>query len=349
MKKIVLLIGLLLVAGIPLMAAEVGGSLDLNYVMYTPEDTTDTESSESYFAMVTTKLTASAELGENLIGFVKLNLVEDPFGNGHSAGIHSPGMIATEELWVSKTDAFAQAGLGFKFGKMEVPGNLDFDTGTTHTLTNNFEIDFAWGLTASYAAEGIGTFSLTSFEGLGGTDATTGPPPDDEDTGLFTSMVLQWDTGEDAFDVAGLRLVVAYGMIAADDDADDGNVISIGGTYTLADVGLKVGLEIDMVTDINTSSAYLPAVYGEGAMLIAINGDYDVNEEVCVGLSYEMYSVNEDTDAGLIDNTTSRMALRGSYKIADNTKLRLEYASVTNDEDDELGDNQISLGIFAKF
>jgi hypothetical protein len=84
MKKLLLIIGLLCVAGIPLMAEGVtmGGQLDLNYFMYTPTDDNDDEADESFFGNISTKLTAKAELGENLTGFVKLNVYED-----YSAGI----------------------------------------------------------------------------------------------------------------------------------------------------------------------------------------------------------------------------------------------------------------------
>lgn len=364
MKKLMLLVGLLFVAGIPLMAADVtvGGQLDLNYFMDSPADDNDDEPSESYFGMVSTKLTAKADFGENLIGFVKLNLVEDPFGDGHSAGMDTFGMITTEEMWISKADAFGQAGLGFKFGKMEVPGNLDIDNGITHSLSNRFEVDLTWGLNVNYAVEGVGTFNLTTFEGMGGVD-TTGP--DDEDAGLFSSMILQWDTGENAFEVEGLRLVVAYGMVASDEDQDDGSIISIGGTYSLAgmDVPLTIGLEIDMISNVDVGDLAIsdqPALDLGSAMLLALNVDYKINEEFSVGLSYETLTVDEDDadppsiPADIAEQTITRLALRGEYNVAEDVKLRFEYADISNDNSDigadkETGGNIIGIGVLAKF
>lgn len=367
MKKLMLMIGLLIAAGIPLMAADVtaGGQLDLNYVMWSPTDDNDNESSESYFAMVSTKFTVKADFGDDLTGFMKLNFIEDPFGTGHSFGIDTFGLVNTEELWVSKANAFDQEGLGFKFGKMEVPGNLDIDNGITHALSNRLEIDFTWGFNVNYAVEGAGTFNLTTLEFMGGTDATTGPPPDDEDTCLFNSIVLQWDTGENAFEVDGLRLVVAYAMLASDDDQDDGSVISLGGTYSLKgnDVPLTLGLEIDMVSNVDLGDLDIddqPALDLGSGMLMALNADYDINEEFSVGLSYETFTVDEDDadppsiPTALADQTITRMALRGAYKVAEDVKIRLEYADISNDDSDsgadkETGGNTIALGILAKF
>jgi hypothetical protein len=380
MKKLILLVGLLVAAGIPLMAADIGGVMDLNYFMETPKDDNDDEPSEGYFGMVSTKLTVKQELGENLDGFLKLALIEaksdgidstaeptDLDGDVVDSGADLDGdgvndfviinpvktegdayPVQIEEIWVAKKDAFDVEGLGLKFGKMEVPGNLDYDTGTTHTLSNMFEIDFTWGLNGSYfLGEGKGTVNLTLIEGMGGLDETPGEDPEDEDSGLFQSLVAQWDTGENAFEVEGLRLVVAYAMIASDDDADDGSNISIGGTYNFKgmDVPLTLGLEIDMSTNVYSAK--------KGTMLIALNGDYDINEEFSAGLSYEMWTFNKDEDIGLDDSfTISRMALRGSYKIADNTKVRLEYADLSTDEEgakDEFGGSTIALGVLAKF
>jgi hypothetical protein len=364
MKKLMLMIGLLVAAGIPLMAADVTpfGQLDLNYIMLSPTDDNDNESSESFFAMVSTKLGVKADFGDDLIGYAKLNVVHD---SGHSTGMHTDGYVMTEELWVSKANAFDQAGLGFKFGKMEVPGNLDIDNGITHTLSNRFEIDFTWGFNVNYAVEGVGTFNLTTIEFMGGTDSTTGPPPDDEDTCLFNSIVLQWDTGEDAFEVAGLRLVVAYAMLASDDDQDDGSVISLGGTYSLKgnDVPLTLGLEIDMVSNVDVGDLDIddqPALDLGSGMLMALNADYDINEEFAIGLSYETFTVDEDDadlpsiPAALADQTITRIALRGAYKVAEDVKLRLEYADISNDDSDsgadkETGGNTIALGVLAKF
>jgi hypothetical protein len=365
MKKLMLLVGLLFVAGIPLMAADVtvGGQLDLNYVMESPADDDDNEPSESYFMPLTTKLTTKADFGDDLIGFAKLHFMEDlVMGTGHSYGIGTVGILLVEEAWVSKANAFGQEGLGFKFGKMEVPGNLDIDNGITRPLTNRFEIDNTWGLNVNYAVEGVGTFNLTTFEGLGGLDATG---PDDEDTGLFSSMVLQWDTGENAFEVEGLRLVVSYGMVASDDDQDDGSVISIGGTYSLAgmDVPLTIGLEIDMISNVDIGDFNVDeqaALDLGSAMLMALNVDYDINEEFSVGLSYETLAVDEDDadppsiPAAIAEQTITRMALRGDYKVAEDVKMRFEYADISNDcsdtgADKETGGNTIAIGVLATF
>jgi len=371
MKKSILILGLLVAAGIPLMAADVtvSGVVDPTYMMVTPEDDNDNEADQSYFGLVESSVSVKAEIDKGLVGLVKLQLME-PQSNGIKSGnfLYGFGLafVQLEELWVAKADAFGQKGLGFKFGKMEVPHNLDYDTGVTHTLSNLLEIDYTWGLNVSYAlpGENFGTVNLTTFEGMGGLD-TTETPPDDEDTGLFNSLALQWDTGEDAFGVAGLRLVVAYAMIASDEDQDDGSNISVGATYTLKDLGLCVGLEVDMINDV-----YLPTdvvidghpgldLGSEGAMLIALNVDYTIQDKYGVGLSYEQLSVDEDTDAGLNEETLTRLAVRGSYKVNDNTTLRLEYASVTSDDDKtavdastadkEVGGTVISVGVLATF
>jgi hypothetical protein len=330
MKK--LLIVALMLAVLPAFAVEFGGKIDLNYHMETPND--DTIEPESYFGMVSTKITLKEELGEGLTGFVKLDLDENK-----SNGVGSASLIWTEEVWVAKAGAFGQEALGFKFGKMEVPGNLDYDTGTTHTISNRIELDETWGLNVNYGlGEGMGTINLTVFEGGGGLNAATG---EDADTGMFQSLVLQWDTGKgiDAFGVAGLRLVVAYGMVALDTVDETASIISIAGTYTLKDLGLCIGLEIDMLTYVFNGE--------DGSMLIALNADYDINEEIAVGLSYEMLQYAE---AGATDaHTESRIAIRASYKVADATKLRLEYAMVDDSEDDTVGESLISLGCVTKF
>lgn len=368
MKKLMLIVGLLMIAGIPLMAAEVtvSGVIDVNYfVMDTPTDDNDDEPSEGYFNEVCAGLKVSAELDEGLKGVMKLAVVEPK-----SDGVDSGGWLEVEEMYVAKTNAFDVEGLGFVFGKMEVPGNMDIDAGITHSLSWLYEMDETWGLTASYAlTEGnIGTFSLTSFEGEGGLDLTAGEDPEDEDSGLLTSLALQWDTGEDAFEVEGLRLVVAYVMIAQDDDLDNGSNISIGGTYTLKDMGLKFGLEIDMSTsffNLNDLSdgAFGSYVLQEGCMLIALNVDYDIPEQpFSVGLSYEMLTINEDTTDevnavigdDLESNTTTRLALRGDYNVVEDgsTKIRFEYASLSNDHEaveDEFGGSTLAVGVLAKF
>ena len=438
MKKLLVVLIALMIA-VPVMAAEVSGSIDVNYFMETFNDDVAPDEPESYFGMVSSKLIVKHELGENLNGLVKLNLLE-PYSYGiDSNDAGPPAYMVIEEVWVAKTDAFDQAGLGFKFGKMEVPFNLDYDTNITRNISNALEIDFTWGLNTSYAVEGVGTFNLTLIEGVGGEDDVddidldtglgsslvlnwdtgedafevaglgfkfgkmevpfnldydtnitrnisnaleidftwglntsyavegvgtfnltliegVGGEDDvddiDLDTGLGSSLVLNWDTGEDAFEVAGLRLVVGYAMIAGqdiaatEDNADAGSVISIGATYTLADQGMKFGLEYDMEKNYLTQMI-MGSV--EGSTLIAINFDYDINEEISVGLSYEMLAIAEDTAIALPSSTYNRMAIRGSYAIAEDTKLRLEYSSDADSEDDTMGGTLIALGVFSKF
>lgn len=348
MKKLLVVLIALMIA-VPVMAAEVSGSIDVNYFMETFNDDVAPDEPESYFGMVSSKLIVKHELGENLNGLVKLNLLE-PYSYGiDSNDAGPPAYMVIEEVWVAKTDAFDQAGLGFKFGKMEVPFNLDYDTNITRNISNALEIDFTWGLNTSYAVEGVGTFNLTLIEGVGGEDDVDDI---DLDTGLGSSLVLNWDTGEDAFEVAGLRLVVGYAMIAGqdiaatEDNADAGSVISIGATYTLADQGMKFGLEYDMEKNYLTQMI-MGSV--EGSTLIAINFDYDINEEISVGLSYEMLAIAEDTAIALPSSTYNRMAIRGSYAIAEDTKLRLEYSSDADSEDDTMGGTLIALGVFSKF
>jgi hypothetical protein len=364
MKKLMLLVGLLFVAGIPLMAADFTGVFDVNFfVMDTPTDDDDNEPTEGYFNEICASLKVTQELGEGLTGVMKLAMVE-----GKSNGVDSTSEIGLEELYVKKVGAFDQEALGFKFGKMEVPNNLDYDAGITHSLSWLYEMDETWGLTASYdLGEGKGVVSLTLFEGMGGLDTTPGEDPKDEDTGLGGSLALQWDTGEDAFEVEGLRLVVAYAMRANDEDQEDaetGTNISIGGTYTLKEVGLKLGLEIDISTaflnladllsDVDPAAPPIPSYYlPEGCMLIAVNADYTIPEQpITVGLSYEMLTLNEDDDLGMDSNTTTRLAVRGDYGIADNTKIRFEYASLSNDLDgldDEFGGSTLAIGVLGKF
>lgn len=381
MKKLMLLVGLLMIAGIPLMAAEVtvSGVIDVNYfVMDTPNDDNDDEPSEGYFNEVCAGLKVTAELDEGLTGVMKLAVVEPK-----SAGVNSTSGVAVEELYVNKANPFDVEGLGLQFGKFEVPHNMDIDAGITHSFSWLYEMDECWGLTASYAVEGVGTFKLTSFEGMGGLDTTPGEDPEDEDGGLLTSLALQWDTGEDAFEVAGLRLVVAYAMRANDQDADDASNISIGGTYTLKDMGLKFGLEIDMSTAFLNFGSLIESMESplvgtlddymltEGCMLIAVNVDYDIPEQpFSVGLSYEMLTINEDTTdefaawatanfgapagAELESTTATRLALRGDYNVVEDgsTKIRFEYASLSIDEEsleDELGGSTLAVGVLAKF
>jgi hypothetical protein len=378
MKKLMLLVGLLMIAGIPLMAAEVTttGIIDANYFNESPTDDNDDEPAEGYFGEVCASVKLTAALDDGLKGVVKIAMAE-----GKSQGQNSSSALWLEEMYVNKADAFDQAGLSFQFGKFEVPHNMDLDQGITHSLSWLYEMDECWGLTVGYAVEGVGTFKLTTFEGYPGLD-TTGP--DDEDTGLFNSMALQWDTGEDAFEVDGLRLVVAYAAVARDEDLDDASNISIGGTYALKDMGLKFGLEIDMSTAFHNFSDLVigmePGLAAtvtddyyltEGCMLIALNVDYTIPDQPFkVGLTYEMLTINEDTTdefeayaianfgapagAELESNTTTRLALRGEYNVVEDgsTKIRFEYSSISIDLDgldEELGGSIIALGVLGKF
>jgi hypothetical protein len=368
MKKLVVILLMLAVA--PVMAVEIGGIIDLNYFMPSTADTDDGGSSledyeinNSAFGEVSTALWATQELGEGLTGKIKLAMVE-PLSNGADYLT----AVAVEEAYVKKTGAFGQEALSFAFGKMEVPFNLDYDKGITHTFTNGNalyssgmgEIDGVWALSVGYAVADVGTFTLSTLEYTG--DVTL-VDEEDEDSGLFQSIVLQWDTGadKDAFGVAGLRLVVAYAMLTSIDDADNGSVISLAGTYTGVE-NLTLALEIDMTNHVAefVGGGYLDE---KGGMLIALNADYQVNAEVSVGLSYEMFNYNEADDVLTMDaSTDSRMALRASYAIADGTKLRFEYSAVSNslsdlteyDEDgdgdeDNAGYSLIALGVFAAF
>lgn len=339
MKK--LLIVALMLAMIPAFAVEVGGQLDLNYIMETPND--DLIEPESYFGMVSTKLTFKQELMEGTTGFVKMNLLEPKSDGMDSVPVPAGGFIVLEEMWAAKTGAFGQEALGFKFGKMEVPFNLDVDNGITHSMTNRSggayasglgatgEIDFTWGLNVNYGlGEGMGTINLTIFEGAGGINAATG---EDADTGMFQSIALNWDTGKDvdAFGVAGLRIVVGYAMYPNDTLDESANDISIGATYTLKDLGLCIGLEIIMSSE-----------FAADCMIIALDVDYK-QELFEAGLTYEQATF--DT----ADTSDSRIAIRGAYILDENNKLRLEYAMTDNADNDDAGESRISLGYLATF
>lgn len=333
MKKGVLVI-LCVVIGLPVMAVEVGGQIDVNYFMEKKND--DTVFDESYFGAINTKLWVSHELGEGMTGLVMLALPEDK-----SNGMDSTKDVSIEEMWIEKKGAFGQEALGFKFGKMEVPFNLDYDIGITHALTNSVtgvgEIDFTWGINVSYdLGEAAGIIKVTTIEAMGGESIID---EKDEDPGLFKSMVMNWDTGngKDAFGVAGLRLVVAYAMLAQDENADDGTIISIGATYTPAALGLILALEYDMATNIVNGD--------DGSTLLAANADYDISEDYAVGLSYEIHTFTDNNLVG----TLTRMAVRGSVNLNDVSEFRLEYVRLDSTKDDAYGGSMISLGLFSKF
>jgi hypothetical protein len=380
MKKLVVILLMLAVA--PVMAVEIGGIIDVNYFMATPADT-DFVVPESYFGEVSAALWAVQELADGLTGKIKLAMVE-----GKSNGIDSSSTIALEELYVKKTGPFGQEPMAIMFGKMEVPFNLDYDTGITHCFTNGTallsagvgEIDNTWGLSGSYSVDGVGTFTLTTFEGMGGVadeeDGQSQAIEDqtDEDTGLFSSMAVQWDTGADkaAFNVEGLRMVVGLAMLASPQDNDNGMVISIGATYKGVK-NLTLGLEIDITSNaaqfpasvINDIETFTGDVFAhgsadmEGGQLIAINADYAIEGGYSVGLSYEMFSYAEcDIEmwdgSALYDitvdaSTDTRMAIRGEMEVAEGSKVRLEYSTTSNSEIDEIGQTLIALGFFGKF
>jgi hypothetical protein len=351
MKKLLLI--MLLMVSVPLIALDFGAQVDVNFVMQSFND--DNRESENYFGSphVNSKLWAKQEMEGDMTGYVKLNLVEPK-----SDGIDSLGIALIEELWVSKKGPFEVAELGFKVGKMEVPFNLDYDKSITASMTNGGqkplgeyltyaglgdvtgigEIDGTWGFNVNYAVEGVGTFNLTLFEAVGGLDSVSG----EDASAVFDSIALNWDTGADAFGVAGLRLVVGYVMMpnGADENA---NVISIGGTYSLMEGALTLGLEIDMSTWV---------VQEDGCQLIALDVDYDINEDMTVGLSYEMLTYNDNDPWG----TDSIIALRFGYNVAEGSQIRFCYQMTSNsgDEDiaydaEDVGGNLICIGLLSKF
>jgi len=353
MKK--LLVIALVLAALPLFgqgtgtSVSMGAIIDADYFMATPKD--DTAASESFFGTVSGAVLVNAALANDVTGLVKMKVGEflSVGGIQMSDGRDVLGYMAFEEMWVAKKGAFGQADLGFKFGKQDVPFNLNIDNGTTHPLTYGTAlmssgigaINNTWGFGVSYAVANVGTFTLTTFEGLGGTD-TSGTDPVDEDTGLFTSMALNWDTGVgvDAFGVAGLRLVVGYAMLATDEDADNGSIISLGGTYTIPGMPLVVNLEIDMSTAVS-------AVDQEGAMLMGLGADYTV-EQFKVGLKYESLAYTKDDAIAMKANSDTRIALYGSYILAQDSEIRFEYSDVANSEDDTLGASIIAIGYKGK-
>lgn len=372
MKK--LLVIALILAALPLFgqgtSINMGATIDPNYFMMTPKD--DAAASESFFGEVSAALIANMVLPGDITGFLKYNVNEsmsndttsggtidlydvfdeyDTFGlpavNGGEFVVDLPtasAPIGIEELWVAKKGAFGQADLGFKFGKQDVTFNLNVDNGITHAMTDGSAvissgigaIDNTWGFAVNYAVAGVGTFTLTTFEYLGGTD-NSGTDPVDEDSGLFTSMALNWDTGADAFGVAGLRLVVGYAMLATDEDADNGSIISLGGTYTIPGMPLVVSLEIDMSTAVTF-------VDQQGGMLMALGADYAVNEQFKAGLKYESLAYSEDKDILMDANSDSRIALYGSYILAQDSEIRFEYSDTANSEIDVVGYSVIAIG-----
>ncbi len=340
MKK--LLIVALILAVMPAFAGvEISGILDLDYFMTTPNDSA--LEAENFFGIIGSKLNFKVtDLAEGTDALVKMNIADI------SNGMDSAGAFQLEEIWIAKKGPFGQDALGFKFGKMEVPFNLDVDNGITHSMTNRSglayttggaagEIDYTWGLNVNYMiGDGLGTVNLTLFEGIGGTDETDDA---DLDTGLFQSLALNWDTGKDvdAFGVAGLRIVVGYAMFAGEnipataDNADPGSEMSVGATYALKDMGLCFGLEI-LIADENRADC----------MIIALDVDY-AQEMFEVGLTYEQAAY--DT----ADTTDSRIAIRANYILDEKNKIRFEYSMMGNADDSDLGGNIISLGYLGVF
>lgn len=365
MKK--LLVTALVLAALPLFGQapgiEWGATVDAYYFMLTPADSDDatidsSEIGDSFFGEVNAALTAKFTLPGDIAGGMKIGVSDV------SSGINAAGPIDLDEIWAKKSGAFGQDALSFQFGKFDIPMNLNVDNGVTHAFTYGNAlvsdgigaINNTWGFCVGYKVEGAGQFYLTTYEGLSG---VTLVDEADEDSGLFTSMALNWDTGADAFGVAGLRLVAGFGMRATVDDEDNGSIISVGGTYTIPGVPLVVSLEIDSTTFMAPDSVGL-GIYmdAEGAMLMALGADYTVNEQFSVGLKYESIAYAENEDIAMDANADSRIALYGSYVLAEGSAIRFEYSTVANDteaadfdsdgDDDEFGYSGIAIGFTGK-
>lgn len=323
MKKVLFVMMLLLVS-VPLMAEyKLGVCVEGYYFMESPND--DLVEPESYFGEVSAAAWIDGDLGDGITSKLKLNVAE-----AKSDGMSSTSDLAVEELWVAKKGPFGQDALGFKFGKAEFPGNLDFDKGVTHAITNMYELDYTWGFNVNYSlGDTLGVINLTTFEGQGGLDTVT---LEDADTGLFNSIALQWDTQADAFGVAGLRLVVAYIMMPNGAD-ESGSIISVGATYGLMENALTLALEIDMETWLMSDE--------DGSTLIAIGADYKISDEYRVGLSYETMSFGNSA----IDDVIGRMGIYAYWTIAPDVALALEYSSTDNSEDDTFGGSLIAIGV----
>ncbi|MFH1709073.1 MAG: porin [Planctomycetota bacterium] len=346
MKKllVVMLIALALLAMAQSnVTATVGGRLEANYFMDMPAGD---EIENSGFAVITTKLWTDVDFGSDLTGKLMLAVLDA------SNGINDATAISVEELWINKNQPFGVANFGMKFGKMEVASNLDIDNGITRSLTNMVrfptpgpdgtwgnaddfsiytpgEIDQTYGLGASYMVEGIGNFTLTTFEGTGGLDESNADSTkyEDEDMGLLSSLALQYDTKDNAFGVTGLRGVAAYVMIAGQEDLDTSSWLSLGATYEVMP-GLVLGLElIPMVSNWNSPE-------DAGEMLYALNADYKIEGGYKVGLTYESYTINEFMGKDSENLAISRMALRGSMDLTDQVCLRGEYSQTTLKDSD---------------
>jgi hypothetical protein len=321
---------------VPVLAAEVGAQMDGALMMFTPADS-DAEG-ENWFMSPSDEsfLWAKADMGSNVTGYMKLvmNIMNDNqiTGSGYN-------WVTIDQMWVKKAGAFGQEALGMMFGEFDVPCNLNINNGMTDAITgeNPFvgplaPLFSAWGLNISYdLGEGTGVINLTTFEGTEGQDSVDFT---DLDSGLFASIALNYDSRENAFGVNGLRVVGGYASVApAVADGDGMTVISLGGTYSaLMGGALVLGLEIDMISNYPGE---------DGSQIMSINADYKTGV-YAVGLTYESFS-DLTADA---ENATSRMSLHGSMDVVENGagKVRFEYSSVTNDEDDTYGGSFIGIG-----
>jgi hypothetical protein len=359
---------------LPAFGAEITGNFESYYYMDTPN--ADDSETHSYYG-TDGDIEITNEFDGDVTGHIKLKV------NAEDHGRDVTGSVGLEELWLAGKNIFDQEGMGVKFGQFEVPFNLDYDVNITDAMTNGTallsegigEIDETLGFNFNYfLGEGTGTVNVTTFTNNAGQDSDGA----DLDSGLFNSIVLQWDTGKgvNAFDVEGLRLVVAYAMLAGPeykflnganvvDDGAAGSIISLGGTFELAEVGVMFGLEIDM-----TSSAAMNQVFDldtdgtmdmffvdqEGGMLIAFNVDYMVPDmDLTLGLTYEMlsYSEIEDVDGtGTVDipsSTDTRMSIRAIKQLVEDVDFHFEYMMVDNSEYDQAGVSRIALGVKGTF
>lgn len=374
MKRI-LIAGMVLAAVCPLFSQEFGGRYEAYYNMETPH-ADDAETHSFYF--IEGKFSVEKEFEPDISGRLVLKYEAEDHGRD------STGEIGVEEMWLKLKEPFNVKGLGFTFGQMQVPFNLDYDASpANHSYTNKKalisqgvgEIDETLGFSAGYfLGSEKGTISLTTMQYTAGIDSDG----KDLDTGLFNSMVLQWDTGkkDSVFGVKGLRIVAAYAMLAAPewayegtagaagpDEGTAGSIISLGAVYKM-EMGLATGLEIDISSnaaqnraldvDGDTDTDDFFFMDQEGGTLIAFDLDYDFGNGWNAGLTYEMFTYGEIDDLGgsgleVVSSTDTRYALRCDRDIAKKTRFFAEYWDSSNDEFDQLGSSMITLGIEGKF
>lgn len=358
MKKVLLIVVLFIITGFSAAGAEVGGRIDVNYHMWTPSeeyfnDPTDYNIKEAYFASGDSGdsyVWVKHTIGENLIGLVMLSVDEDwrklSVNDEDRGGVNSLGFYLVEELWITKSKLFGKEALSVTLGKMEVPFNLNIDKSITGSFTDGVALSTSglgafprtWGCTISFklGKEKKGVVNLTTFEGMSGISIADEA---DEDSGLFTSLAVNWDSGDDAFGAKGLRLVIGYAKLAQDEDADDGNITSIGVSYTLGKIPLSFGLEIDMGRNIVNG--------GDGTMLTAIDIDFKLKTKYSVGLSFETLNYKNNNTLG----SDKRTSVRGSMDLLEDgtSKARFEYAKLSNTEDGTVGGSLISLGLLFEF